>query len=93
MALYLRGRVDNQHLQGEMLMARATGKAVVSGTDQLQPCEMPSTALSDEQIAQRAYFKWQGRGCPMGEDLQDWLEAQEELRKECEQRMPDPVER
>lgn len=90
MALYLRSGVDSQ-LEGEMLMARGTENAVVSGTDQLQPCETPSTAWSDEQIAQRAYFKWQGRGCPMGEDLQDWLEAQEELRQECEQCIPAPA--
>jgi hypothetical protein len=33
-------------------------------------------------IARRAYIKWQGRGCPAGTALQDWLEAEAELQAE-----------
>jgi hypothetical protein len=30
-------------------------------------------------IALLAYQKWQARGCPDGDDLRDWLEAESEL--------------
>ena len=33
-----------------------------------------------EEVARRAYKKWQERGCPIGDDLRDWLEAEGELR-------------
>jgi hypothetical protein len=35
-----------------------------------------------EKIAMRAYEKWMKRGCPAGSDVQDWLEAEAELRVE-----------
>jgi hypothetical protein len=31
-------------------------------------------------VARLAYDKWQARGCPEGDDLRDWLEAETELR-------------
>jgi hypothetical protein len=30
----------------------------------------------------RAYQKWLKRGCPHGTDVQDWIEAEAELRAE-----------
>lgn len=39
-------------------------------------------APSHEAIARRAYLKWQSRGCPPGTALQDWLEAEAELKAE-----------
>jgi hypothetical protein len=41
-----------------------------------------STSPSHEMIARRAYRKWQARGCPSGTHLQDWLEAETELKAE-----------
>jgi len=35
-----------------------------------------------EKIAMRAYEKWVKRGKPQGTDLQDWMEAEAELRAE-----------
>lgn len=40
---------------------------------------MPSIPTHDE-IAQRAYFRWLHRGCPMGSPEVDWAAAEEELR-------------
>lgn len=40
------------------------------------------TPLSEARIADRAYFRWLDRGCPTGDDLRDWFEAEEELRKD-----------
>ena len=35
-----------------------------------------------EKISMRAYEKWMQRGRPQGTELQDWLEAEAELRAE-----------
>ncbi len=37
---------------------------------------------SHEQIAVRAYFYWEARGCPHGSPETDWEEAERELREE-----------
>ena len=44
--------------------------------------ETPALLLSHEQVALRAYEKWSARGRPTGDDLRDWLEAEQELRRE-----------
>jgi hypothetical protein len=36
---------------------------------------------SHEAIASLAYQKWQSRGCPLGDDMKDWFEAEAELRQ------------
>jgi hypothetical protein len=35
---------------------------------------------SDEDIARRAYARYCERGCADGHDVEDWLEAERELR-------------
>lgn len=42
----------------------------------------PPVAVPQEKIAQRAYEKWLKRGCIHGNDRQDWLEAELELKAE-----------
>lgn len=39
--------------------------------------------IPHERIALRAYEKWCRRGCMHGRDVQDWLEAEEELQGEA----------
>lgn len=34
-----------------------------------------------EQIAERAYYIWQSQGCPWGQSLENWLEAEKQLQK------------
>lgn len=43
---------------------------------------MGSSALNDEAIARRAYEIYQKRGCGNGNELDDWLEAERQLREE-----------
>ena len=38
--------------------------------------------IPHEKIAMRAYEKWVKRGRPHGSDVQDWVEAENELRAE-----------
>lgn len=37
--------------------------------------------LSHEDIARLAYALWQARGCPVGNSEEDWLQAEQELRR------------
>ena len=39
-----------------------------------------TTRLSDDGIAQRAYELYCARGCQDGHDLDDWFQAERELR-------------
>jgi Protein of unknown function (DUF2934) len=57
----------------------------VTTPPQSQPTSMPAGATMQvprEKIAMRAYEKWQKRGCCDGCDMQDWTEAEAELRAE-----------
>jgi hypothetical protein len=38
--------------------------------------------IPHEKIAMRAYEKWVKRGRPHGTDMQDWVDAENELRAE-----------
>lgn len=42
------------------------------------PCD-----ITDSAIAQRAYELWQARGCPAGQDDDNWQEAAAQLRTEA----------
>ena len=45
-------------------------------------------SLTPNTIAERAYLKWQARGCPASDGLEDWFAAQSELERERAKRMP-----
>jgi len=47
----------------------------------------PATAgPTHEQIARRAREIWLAKGCPVGQDTQNWLEAEAQLRAQRESR-------
>lgn len=33
-----------------------------------------------DQIAERAYYIWQSKGCPWGQSLDNWLEAERQFK-------------
>lgn len=41
------------------------------------------SALTHEQIAERAEMIWQEKGCPPDQDEAHWLEAEAQLRQEA----------
>jgi hypothetical protein len=43
-----------------------------------------STKQLQEKIAQRAYEKWVQRGRPHGDGVQDWLDAEKEVKQELD---------
>jgi hypothetical protein len=47
-----------------------------------QPAQSPDIALR-EQIEKRAHEIWLATGCPHGDDLSHWLQAESEVLKEC----------
>jgi len=53
-----------------------------------QPSNMSPIAIPHEKIAMRAYEKWIKRGRPMGTEMQDWLEAEMELKAEMSRTKP-----
>jgi hypothetical protein len=42
----------------------------------------PTVHISHDKIAMRAYEKWVKKGRPHGTDVQDWMEAEAELKAE-----------
>jgi Protein of unknown function (DUF2934) len=48
------------------------------------PTSQPASQMKipHEKIAMRAYEKWVKRGRPHGSDVQDWVDAENELRAE-----------
>jgi hypothetical protein len=53
-----------------------------------QPSNMPPQMIPHEKIAMRAYEKWIKRGKPQGTEMQDWLEAEMELKSEMSRIKP-----
>jgi hypothetical protein len=51
-----------------------------AGTTSSDHSQSKSAAPSHDDIAWRAYLLWEARGCPQGTHLQDWLEAEKELK-------------
>ena len=49
---------------------------------------MPPLAIPPEKIAMRAYEKWTQRGRPQGTEMQDWLDAEMELKAEMSRNKP-----
>jgi hypothetical protein len=46
------------------------------------PPASPQFKIPHEKIAMRAHEKWVKRGRPHGTDVQDWMEAEAELKAE-----------
>ena len=62
----------------------------MQNTEEIIEATSPNTEPSTSQedlIAQRAYEKWQQRGCPIGDDWHDWYAAQAEIELEAEARL------
>jgi hypothetical protein len=54
----------------------------------VQPSNLPPLVIPHEKIAMRAYEKWVKRGRPQGTEMQDWLEAENELKAEMSRTKP-----
>jgi hypothetical protein len=57
---------------------QASPKAKVRKIAEVPPAEPPTSAMSDEEIARKAYFLWESRGRPQGSPEEDWHKAKEQ---------------
>ena len=57
-----------------------TGPADVAATE--VPAETPpcSANICQEEVRTRAFLKWEAAGCPQGDGILFWLEAESELQ-------------
>jgi hypothetical protein len=66
-------------------MRKATMKsAVATATNQSQRKVPPPTVANGSDIARRAYDLYLARGREDGHDVEDWLQAERELRADAE---------
>jgi len=54
-------------------------KATVAGKSRPTRTAAKAGNPTYEQIAERAYYIWESRGCPWGQSLDNWLEAEKQL--------------
>jgi hypothetical protein len=67
-------------------MSRASTSSTSQQTGQMyqgSPMQQGQQQIPHEKIAMRAYEKWCRRGRTHGHDMQDWIEAEQELRNEA----------
>jgi hypothetical protein len=57
---------------------RPTGGAIAAANDRGSKKAVP--AVTDAEVARRAYDLYMARGCADGHDVDDWLQAERELR-------------
>jgi hypothetical protein len=56
-----------------------TAVAAANGNSILNLVEAVNGQITPEQVAERAYFRWIERGCPVGTAEEDWFHAEQEL--------------
>jgi len=56
--------------------SRTSGNVVAVGKANTAP------SLTHQQIAQRAREIWRQKGCPVGQDEKNWIEAEAQLKRE-----------
>ncbi len=64
---------------------KSTPKAAGAAKGNNKPAAKPAPTLAYEQIAARAEAIWREKGCPPGQDEQNWHEAERQLKNELGQ--------
>jgi DUF2934 family protein len=67
----------------ESLMAKSATKknGPVAVTPVRATKSAPSPSITEHDIARRAYHLFLARGCEHGHDIEDWLQAERELKE------------
>ena len=63
-----------------MARARAKGNATTSAAESATTAPSSPVTVQVSDIARRAYDLYQARGCQPGHDVDDWVQAERELR-------------
>ena len=61
---------------------RSTAKRVVDEISELEAMAQPNGRPSEDDVRVRAYQRYLERGATHGNDVQDWVEAEKELRRQ-----------
>lgn len=73
----------NAELQKTCCAADSSVVAGVSAPEtEVDELNYVESEVGPEAIRELAYCKWQAAGCPCGNDIGFWLEAERELRRE-----------
>jgi hypothetical protein len=67
-----------------MAKARTKADTIATADDRLLKGAPQATAITENDIADRAYELFLARGCEHGRDVEDWLQAERELRVDAE---------
>ena len=57
-----------------------TGEAVTTAADSTSKSQVQPATVTNSDVARRAYDLYLGRGCEHGHDVDDWMQAERELR-------------
>ena len=64
------------------LVAKRTEDTAVIAADRARKAVIDGAAnVTERDIARRAYDLYLGRGCEDGHDVEDWFQAEQELRR------------
>lgn len=63
-----------------MARAKATNRSAAADRAPKSPAKQSAT-VTDSDIALRAYLLYLARGCEHGQDVNDWCDAERELRR------------
>ena len=56
-------------------------KKLIKKTPVQPNTEIKKINISQESLALAAYYRWLDRGCPHGDDLNDWLESEKKINQ------------
>ena len=63
------------------LIERTTDAAATTAADRATKVVVGAASVTEDDIARRAYDLYLGRGCEDGHDVEDWFQAERELRR------------
>ncbi|MCE5326775.1 MAG: DUF2934 domain-containing protein [Planctomycetaceae bacterium] len=76
---------DVSSLMNDGRQSGSTGRSSrPSGQQSRRQSVSVQITLTDDQIAERAKSIWQAKGCKVGQDLENWFEAEQQLKSEMQ---------
>ncbi len=78
-----RQKTARAEIRKDMIPEAGQGSRVLWTAAGAQPAESRAEAILDQYVAVRAYYLFLARGGAQGRDLDDWLQAEQELIEEA----------
>jgi hypothetical protein len=74
------GRLQNSTIGGFTVAKARAGERTATAADRAPKSAAQSTNITHRDVARRAYALYLERGCEHGHDVDDWMQAENELR-------------